>query len=203
MGIKGVRSMTCEEYYGAEYERLLCTEALLVSKIGQIKNEARGEEDLQPIVYCCSRIKSPESMIDKLRRYGLPATLEAALGSIYDAVGVRIVCSFTSDVINVVERLENDPELTVIEKKDYLTHPKPNGYRSVHLCVRLIGTGVLAEIQIRTIAMDFWATLEHQLKYKKRIAHDQLFRSELKRCADEIASVDISMQTIREILNDI
>ena len=77
---------------------------------------------------------------------------------------------------------------------------KPNGYRSIHLCVRLRELGVLAEIQVRTIAMDFWATLEHQLKYKKSIPCEGLIRSELKRCADEIASADLSMQTIREII---
>lgn len=115
---------------------------------------------------------------------------------------LRIVCSFTSDVLSVVESLERSPALTVLKKKDYLLYHKPNGYRSVHLCVRLEATGMLAEIQVRTIAMDFWATLEHQLKYKKSIANESLIRQELKRCADEIASTDLSMQTIREILKD-
>jgi putative GTP pyrophosphokinase len=142
-------------------------------------------------------------MTDKLLRYGLPVTLEAALENVYDAVGVRIVCSFASDVFDIVERLENDPEIEVLIKKDYMTHPKPNGYRSIHLCIRVKKTGRLAEIQVRTIAMDFWATLEHQMKYKKSVSNEALIKSELKRCADEIASVDISMQTIREIMKDI
>ena len=194
--------MTYPEFYGAEYEILKQTQSALISKIERMKNEG-GAEDLQPIVYCASRIKSPESMIDKLKRYGLPVTREAALGSVYDAVGVRIICSFTSDVMDITERLCADPDIEIIEKKDYFTDPKPNGYRSVHLLVRVRETGALAEIQIRTIAMDFWATLEHQMKYKKSVAHEGLIRSELKRCADEIASVDISMQTIREIIKDI
>lgn len=195
--------MEFAEFYGNDYPRLLDTMSILEAMADKMKNDRGSEEDVQPIVYFSSRIKSPESMMDKLKRYGLPITKSAALGSVYDAVGIRIICSFTSDVMNAVKRLEDDPDIEVIEKKDYLTYPKPNGYRSVHLCIRLKQTQTLAEIQIRTIAMDFWATLEHQMKYKKSIAHDSLFKSELKRCADEIASVDLSMQTIREILKDI
>lgn len=195
--------MTYPEFYGSEYEGLKRTQSILVSIIDEMKNAGDPSEDLQPIVYFCSRIKSPESMTDKLLRYGLPVTLEAALENVYDAVGVRIVCSFASDVFEIVERLENDPEIEVLIKKDYMTHPKPNGYRSIHLCIRVKKTGRLAEIQVRTIAMDFWATLEHQMKYKKSVSNEALIKSELKRCADEIASVDISMQTIREIMKDI
>ena len=194
--------MTYAEFYGTEYELLKETQSILLTKVERMKNESAAD-DLQPIVYCCSRIKSPESMMDKLQRYSLPVTREAALGSVYDAVGIRVICSFASDVFAVVESLENDPDIEIVEKKDYLSNPKPNGYRSVHLCIRVKETGAFSEIQIRTIAMDFWATLEHQMKYKKNVAHDALIRSELKRCADEIASVDISMQTIREILKDI
>ncbi|MBR4727614.1 MAG: RelA/SpoT domain protein, partial [Clostridia bacterium] len=160
------------------------------------------QEDLPPIVYYCSRIKQPDSMIRKLRSRGLPVTREAALDSVYDAVGLRIICSFASDVYHVASQLERDPRITVLVKKDYLAFPKQNGYRSMHLCIRFNETGALAEIQIRTIAMDFWATLEHQLKYKKMIAQEALIQRELKRCADEIASVDLSMQTIREILKE-
>ena len=195
--------MTYPEFYGSEYETLEKTQHALTAKIERMMDPCRGDNDLQPIVYCSSRIKSPNSMIDKLQRYALPVTREAALRSVYDAVGVRVICSFTGDVIAVVEALEKDPDLEIMEKKDYLSNPKPNGYRSVHLYIRLRETSALAEIQIRTIAMDFWATLEHQLKYKKSIPHEALLRNELKRCADEIASVDISMQTLREILKDI
>ena len=194
--------MTYADFYGSEYESLLQTQSILVSKAERMMREG-GEEDLQPIVYYCSRIKSPESMLRKLEARGFPVSLESALGNAYDAVGIRIVCSFASDVFAVVEKLVNDPDIELIEKKDYLTFPKPNGYRSVHLCVRLRQTGAHAEIQVRTIAMDFWATLEHQMKYKKSVANDSLIRSELKRCADEIASVDMSMQTIREIMQNI
>lgn len=195
--------MTYSEFYGSNYEGLLQTQSILESMAESMKNEGSAECDLQPIVYYCSRIKSPESMLRKLEARGFPVSLESALNNAYDAVGIRIICSFASDVLSVVEKLENDPDLEIIDIKDYLSFPKANGYRSVHLCVRVRHTGMHAEIQVRTIAMDFWATLEHQIKYKKRISNDALIKSELKRCADEIASVDISMQTIREILQNI
>ena len=194
--------MTNEEFYGNDFIRLETTRTALEAIAEELKTVHSPAEDLQPIVYYCSRIKQPDSMLRKLRSRALPATREAALGSVYDAVGLRIICSFASDVYHVASQLEQDPRFTVLVKKDYLSFPKPNGYRSMHLCIRFHPTGVLAEIQIRTIAMDFWATLEHQLKYKKTIAQEGLIRRELKRCADEIASADLSMQTIREILNE-
>ena len=195
--------MTYSDFYGSEYADILKTQSILVDMIESIKNSGNPMEDLQPVVYYCSRIKSPESMMDKLCRYGLPVTLDSALESVYDAVGIRIVCSFTSDVQSIVSLLENEPSIEVLLKKDYLAHPKPGGYRSIHLCIRVKQTGKLAEIQVRTLAMDFWATLEHQTRYKKSVSNDALLKSELKRCADEIASLDLSMQTIREIAQNI
>ena len=195
--------MTYEaSYYGDYYSGLIEAQSFLEAMAEKMKVEALPSEDLQPIVYYCSRIKNPDSMKRKLLARGFPVTLESALRYVYDAVGIRIICSFANDVQGVVKRIENDSSIEILEKKDYFSHPKPNGYRSIHLCVRLREIGVLAEIQIRTIAMDFWATLEHQLKYKKNIENEGLIRSELKRCADEIASVDLSMQTLKEIIKE-
>lgn len=190
-------------FYGEYYPKLLDTERILRDMAEAMKKTDCGEDEPRPVVYYCSRIKKPESMLKKLEARGFPVSLESAVTNAYDAVGIRVVCSFASDVYSIVERFENDPAIEVIEKKDYLTYPKPNGYRSVHLCVRLPETGMNAEIQVRTIAMDFWATLEHQMKYKRSVSNDRLIQNELKRCADEIASVDLSMQTIREILKDL
>lgn len=195
--------MTCEEFYGKSYKNIKNAQTTLEDIAQKIKNEGDTEKDLQPIVYYCSRIKKPDSMIRKLKAHGYPVTLQSALTNVYDAVGIRIVCSFASDALYIVEKLENESLIEILEKKDYLSHPKPNGYRSIHLCIRLKESGMLAEIQVRTIAMDFWATLEHQLKYKKNIRSESLIKSELKRCADEIASADLSMQTIREIIKEI
>ena len=192
--------MTYEEFYGKKLNALNETKRVLESKAESMRTSCRTDIDVQPVIYYCSRIKSPDSMIAKLSSRGFPVSLESSLANVYDSVGIRIICSFAEDVMNVVDNLENDPSVEIIEKKNYLLNPKQNGYRSVHLCIRLADTGMLAEIQIRTITMDFWATLEHQLKYKKNISNEQLIKSELKRCADEIASVDLSMQTLRDII---
>lgn len=195
--------MTFEEFYGEDYVKLKTAKVTLEAIAEEMKNGELSGEDLQPIVYYCSRIKRPESMKKKLSLRELPVTRESALTRVFDAVGVRIICSFASDVFYIVKKFEGNPAIEILEKKDYLSRPKQNGYRSIHLCIRLKESGTLAEIQIRTIAMDFWATLEHQLKYKKNVSNESLIKSELKRCADEIASVDLSMQTIREIIKEL
>ena len=143
--------------------------------------------------------------MQKLAKKGVPQTGEAALETVYDAVGVRAICAFAEDVYRLAEWLRAQPSLQILKEKDYYANPKPSGYRSYHVIVLVHtgeGEGMRAEIQIRTIAMDFWSTLEHQLKYKKNVPHEALIRAELKRCADEIASADISMQTIRDILHE-
>ncbi len=198
--------MTYENYYENAYPTLLATEKQLTELIRSFPLD--DASDVKPIVYTLSRIKTPESMIRKLKERGFEPTLPAALTQVYDAVGIRIICAFADDVFNVVNWLKAQPMLQIENEKDYLTFPKPNGYRSYHLLVSVMNDGeapVHAEIQIRTIAIDFWATLEHQIKYKKDIPqhYEALLRSELKRCADEIASVDLSMQALRELIKDI
>ena len=150
--------------------------------------------------HCLSRIKTEESMREKCRRKGLPETTESALEKLYDAVGVRVVCSFLSDVYVIRDHLASMPDVEVIEEKDYIRHAKPNGYRSYHMILRVNGS-VYAEIQLRTISQDTWAALEHQMKYKKNLnGNTGLIVEELKRCADELASTDVSMQTIRDLI---
>ena len=156
------------------------------------------------MLYTTSRIKSPESACRKLRQRGLPATAQAALTRIRDAVGVRVICAFQDDVYQMAQYLEERPEFAVLQTKDYISRLKENGYRSYHLILGILdgpGKGMTVEVQLRTIAIDCWASLEHQIKYKRRVPHEHLVREELKRCADEIASVDLSMETIRELLN--
>ena len=194
--------MTFEDYYGDDYARLINAENILKQIAEHLCENSGDDKDVTPIVYYCSRIKKPDSMIKKLKSRDLPISKESALTNVYDAVGLRIICAFSDDVKNIISALYLEKPIEVIEQKDYLSHPKPNGYRSFHLCVRVKECGVLAEIQVRTIAMDFWATLEHQIKYKQNIPHEKTIRDELKRCADEIASVDLSMQTIREIIKE-
>lgn len=165
----------------------------------------RATTSITLFLYCTSRIKSPESMKNKLKKHGYPLTCESALTNVRDAIGIRAICSFSDDVFALARWLCERLEFNVINQKDYISYPKPNGYRSYHLILHLVdgpGGGLFAEIQLRTIAIDFWASLEHQLKYKHEITHEALIRSELKRCADEIASIDLSMQTIRDLIDD-
>lgn len=160
-----------------------------------------GQRD--PVEHCKGRIKSEMSMKEKLERKGLPITLEAALNDVYDAVGVRIVCQFVDDVYRMVDVLKRQEDYEIIKEKDFIQQPKPNGYRSYHMIVRIAvhlpdcTKCLYAEIQIRTIAMDCWAALEHELKYKQTIPNQKLLQLELKRCSDEMASTDLTMQTIR------
>lgn len=197
--------MTDEEFYEQSLNTLRTAEQYLLEIIAGYREETAldGTGFMQSVMNCQSRIKSAESMIRKLESRGLKADLHTALTEVYDAVGIRIICGFADDVYRVAAWLEKREELEIIQRKDYIAWPKPNGYRSYHICLRIgagNAKGTLAEIQIRTMAIDFWTTLEHQLKYKKNIPCEELIRKELKRCADEIAATDISMQTIRDML---
>ena len=158
-----------------------------------------------------SRIKTDESMRDKCRRKGIPENEKSALVDSKDAIGLRIICSFVDDVFNVVEYIRSFEDCEIVVEKDYIRHAKSNGYRSYHmiLAVHTEEKDVLGntpgtfyvELQLRTIAMDTWAALEHRMKYKKNIPNQELLVSELKRVADELASCDLSMQTIRELID--
>ena len=162
-----------------------------------------AEDELQPILYIKTRIKTPESMMAKLRKRGLREDSHTALQNTHDAIGIRVICSFVENVYCIEQWLQKRDDIQIIEEKDYIAYPKPNGYRSLHLIIHFLSKDLkcfTAEIQLRTIAIDFWATLEHQIKYKRNVHHEEIIRNELKRCADEIASVDLSMQTIRDIL---
>lgn len=188
-----------EEYYGQRYADLKHLEQVLMDIIQKYPTPSYPN-GIEPILYCKSRIKKPESMICKLERKGICSDGVTALEKIHDAVGIRIVCSFLDDVYQIANWLKSRHEFDVIQTKDYIAYPKPNGYRSLHLILSC--ENLKAEIQLRTIAIDFWAALEHQMKYKKNIEHEKTIRNELKRCADEIASMDVSMQTLRDLIQD-
>lgn len=196
--------MTLEAYYGPDLLRLRHMEQVLRQLAGEYP-VSQSPEGLQPILYCKTRIKTPESMMRKLASRNLPTGAATALEQMHDAVGMRIVCSFAEDVYAVAQWLYDQPLFSVTDTKDYIAYPKPSGYRSLHLIVRFSQgpeAGLLGEIQLRTIATDFWAALEHQLKYKQHIPHEKTICAELRRCADEIASVDVSMQALRDILRE-
>ena len=184
--------------YGEQFSELEKACGELMTGIEVIRENIRGFLGMDPVEHLLSRIKSDESMREKCRRKGLPETAESALTKIHDAIGIRIVCAFVDDVYAIRDRILTLPGVELFEEKDYIRHAKPNGYRSLHLILKL-EAGYFAEIQLRTISMDTWAALEHHLKYKKDVGGDVgLIVGELKRCAEELASTDLSMQTIRD-----
>lgn len=197
-----LKYLTLEEYYGDTLMVLKQGESYLKTLIETYPDNC-AQEEFQSILYIKSRIKTPESMMEKLRNRGLSEDRRTALAKTHDAIGIRVICSFVEDVYHIAKWLQQREDIQILETKDYIAYPKPNGYRSLHLIVRFTTDnlkGITAEIQLRTIAIDFWASLEHQIKYKHSVSHEEIIRSELKRCADEIASVDLSMQTIRDIM---
>lgn len=189
----------CGSIYGEYLPELEAVRQHLLSEIETIRRDMKEETGFDPVEHCLSRIKSEESMREKCRRRGLPETTQSALTRLYDAVGIRVICAFLQDVYAIRDRLAVLPDIEVAEEKDYIRRAKPNGYRSLHLILRV--KGFYAEIQLRTISQDTWAALEHQMRYKKDIGgNTALIGEELKRCADELASTDISMQTIRDMI---
>ena len=167
-----------ESIYGNHLPELEAVRQQLVDRVQAIREEMAGERGFDPVDHCLSRIKTEESMREKCRRKGLPETTESALEKLYDAVGVRVVCSFLSDVYVIRDHLASMPDVDVIEEKDYIRHAKPNGYRSYHMILRVNGS-VYAEIQLRTISQDTWAALQHQMKYKKKSKKLKKFQTKL------------------------
>ena len=186
-----------------EYKRLtlMYTAALkqLETKIEIINNEFKTLHKYNPIEHVSSRIKSKQSINNKLKKKGLEPTYENLVKTVNDVAGIRIICSFIPDIYKLVEMLENMQDITVIKKKDYVAKPKESGYSSYHLIVSVpvslsIGTiGVKVEIQIRTMAMDFWASLEHKIKYKYEKEIPKGVRKELKECAKMTQKLDRRM----------
>lgn len=163
--------------------------------------------DHNPIEMIKSRIKSPESIVTKLDRKGLPHTLEAVEENIFDISGVRVICSFVEDIYNVAKMFVSQDDVKLIAVKDYIKNPKENGYRSYHMIVEIpvffsnCRRTMKVEVQLRTIAMDFWASLEHKMRYKKDIENTEEIQRELKECAAVIASTDFKMQEINKTIS--
>lgn len=196
------------DYYGIYAPMLEETEKNILHQITNLlNNETTGNANILT-EHILSRIKHADSMQKKLERKHLPTNAASALTHSSDAIGIRLVTHFIGDVYTILQRLEDCPSFHIVKIKDYISDPKPNGYRSLHviLSVPIAETyglplsNIQLEVQIRTIAMDCWASLEHQMKYKKQIENADLLIMELKRCADEMASTDLSLQTIREMI---
>ena len=202
-----------DSIYGDNRPQLEALRAEVVASIEDLRARITDETGLDPVEHCLSRIKAEDSMREKCRRQDRPETPRSALVDIRDAIGIRVVCAFRSDVYLVRDHLAGLPGFEIVTEKDYIRNAKPNGYRSYHLILRTTddrapvgcgdAEGFFVEVQLRTISMDTWAALEHHLKYKKDApANERLIVSELKRCADELASTDLSMQALRDLIVD-
>ena len=174
------------------------------TKLEILNNEFKQAHQYNPIEHITSRIKSPESIARKIRKKGLELTVENIVKYVNDVAGVRIICSFTSDIYRIASSISNQDDVTVLRVKDYIANPKPNRYMSYHMIVSIpifltndvIDTKV--EIQIRTIAMDFWASLEHKIYYKFEGKAPAGIKDELKECANIISFLDEKMLSINE-----
>ena len=184
-----------------------CAIREIQTKLEVLDDEFSVENNRNPISFIKTRIKKPNSIYNKLQKMGHDFTTENIQTYLNDVAGVRIVCAFIDDIYMISDLITQQDDIKVIEVKDYIKNPKPNGYRSYHMILsmplRFLGNSqktVWLEVQLRTIAMDCWANIEHQLKYKQNIPDQALLIQELKRCADEITSTDLSLQTIRDLI---
>ena len=174
------------------------------TKLEILNDEFQHVHQYNPIEYIKSRIKSPESIVKKLKRHGCESTISNMTEYINDIAGIRIVCSFISDIYRMAEMIGRQNDLTVVSVKDYIKHPKRSGYKSYHMLVtipiflsdRVIDTKV--EIQIRTIAMDFWASLEHKIYYKFEGNAPEYISQELRECSGMISMLDAKMLSLNE-----
>ena len=193
-----------------KYKRLMayyrCAMMEVETKFNVLNEEFSLRYDRNPINGIKSRLKRLDSIQEKLNRKQLPFDMQTIETHIHDVAGVRVVCAFVEDVYLLAEALLKQDDVMLIEKKDYIANPKPNGYRSLHLIVTVPifleheKRVMQVEIQLRTIAMDFWASLEHQLRYKKDFVFTEEMAQELRDCAQLSAQVDLRMDSLRERL---
>ena len=184
----------------------------LSQRIQEANDRVKQETGQKLFEHFNARIKQAASMEEKCQRKNLPRVSESALKEIRDAIGIRIVCGFIEDIYQTIEVLRQLEGCEIVLEKDYIRAAKPNGYRSYHLILEVETPyedchgqnpgRYFVEIQLRTIAMDSWASLEHQMKYKHEIKDSKRIVRELKRCADELASCDVTMQTIRNLIRE-
>lgn len=176
----------------------------LTTIIDHISEEATYVHNYNPIEHIKSRLKAPKSIIDKLERKGFPKSIKSINENLYDIVGVRIICSFVSDIYDLYALLAKRREFRIVECRDYIKHPKPNGYQSLHLIVEVPielsseSRKVYAEIQLRTMGMDFWASLEHKIFYKYNREIPDRLKNELREAADMTVTLDAKMKAISE-----
>ena len=187
-----------------------CAMMEVSTKFNVLNEELSLRYDRNPIESIKTRLKSPESIMDKLRRRGMsfPLSVEKIEQEINDIAGVRVICSYPSDIYMLSEVFLGQDDITLISKKDYIKNPKPNGYRSLHL---IVGVPIFlhnqkrmmkVEVQFRTISMDWWASLEHKIRYKKDITEAEFVEKELKECAEVGAQLDERMEYLQKLVDE-
>ena len=188
--------------------RYRCAIMEVETKFRVLNEQFSLQHDRNPIESIKTRLKSPESILEKLHRKNLPLTLASIEKNLFDIAGIRVICSFVDDIYMLADCLIRQDDITLIEEKDYIRTPKENGYRSLHLIVEVPiflqdeKRNMKVEVQLRTIAMEFWANLEHRLRYKKDLPEDVLAATEnsLMECANISSMLDEKMQNIRDVV---
>ena len=185
-----------------------CALMEIETKLKVLNNEFAMRHNRNPFESIKCRLKKPMSIVGKMKKKGLDITIDNITENLTDIAGVRVICSFPEDIYAVSELLTKQDDIKVVQVKDYIRNPKSNGYRSLHLIVEVPiflskqKKYMKVEVQFRTIAMDFWASLDHKLKYKKdNLKHPEIIAQELKKCADTITAMDYKMQEIRNMLD--
>ena len=181
-----------------------CAMLEVQTKFEVINNELSLYGDRNPIEFIKSRIKRPVSIMEKLKRKGFEISIDSIQNNIYDIAGIRVVCSFPEDIYRLAEKICMQDDIKLLNKKDYIKNPKPNGYRSLHLILEVPvffteeKKRLPVEVQLRTIAMDFWASREHKLRYKKNLPESVSadISESLRKCSEEINEMDFRMQAI-------
>lgn len=195
------------------YKRMMacyrCALMEVETKFNVLNEELSLIYDRNPIETIKSRLKSPESIEGKLKRLGLPLTVESIENNLFDVAGIRVICAFPDDVYKIADAFLAQDDVVLIQRKDYIQNPKPSGYRSLHLIIEIPiflydqKKPMKVEVQLRTISMDWWASVEHRVRYKKEIPENlrAQVESELKECAEINASLDRKMQSIHHLLD--
>lgn len=186
--------------------RYSCAIKEVRTKFDVLNSEFNVRYQRNPIASINSRLKSSSSIMEKLAKKGLEFSVENVEANLYDVAGIRVVCSYVDDIYVLAQALAKQDDITVLREKDYIKNPKPNGYRSYHMIVSVPvffsdqTRDMAVEVQIRTIAMDYWASLEHQLKYKKEIPNEQEIVDTLTECAEQMAQIDKQMYRVRQMI---
>lgn len=205
-----IKMMETGKKYMALMSRYRCAIMEVETKLRVLNEEFSSQYDRNPFESIKSRLKSPISILEKLQRRGVKLTEDNMVAEIEqnlnDVAGLRVVCSFQEDIYRLADLLACQDDVKVLRVKDYIKNPKPNGYRSLHLILEVPvfleegKTPIKVEVQFRTIAMDFWASLDHKLRYKKNIENEEEIMEKLRQSAETIAALDSEMQSIRNMI---